>query len=436
MQPSVLSQLAQRTSEPPINWLMASALSNPRLVSLAAGFTDSDSLPVRETRQLLATLLRRRRSGQAALQYGSTAGDPELRRLTCERIHRLDDAAAGSQLSLAPSRYDPARVLITSGSQQLLYLACECLCDPGDVVLVEDPTYFVFLSILQSHGIRCRGIRTGHDGLDPDHLERQLETLRRNGALRRLKFLYLVSYFQNPTGITTSFENKRRALALLRRYERYAGHRLFLLEDAAYRELRFAGQDTPSALTLPGAQERVLYAGTYSKPFATGMRVGFGVVPEALRPTLLRLKGNHDFGTTNLLQHVLRDALASGQYERHLPVLRRRYTAKARTMAQALRRHFPTTATWQQPNGGLYFWVRLPRSLRTGPTSQCFQRALQHDVLYVPGCFTFGPDPTRRAPDCHMRLSYGGATPAAIRLGIQRLGAALRESGPPSPRST
>ena len=147
--------------------------------------------------------------------------------------------------------YSPERLLITSGSQQLLYMTTEALCDEGDIVLVEDPTYFVYLGILQSRGLRARGVRLERDGLDLAHLEKVLTSLKRRGELRRVKMLYLVSYFQNPTGVTTSFEKKRGVLKLLKKFERAAGHPIYLLEDAAYRELRFAGQDVPSALTVP-----------------------------------------------------------------------------------------------------------------------------------------------------------------------------------------
>src|SRR5439155_24830452 len=178
--------------------------------------------------------------------------------------------------------YSLDRAVITSGSQQLLYMLTECLCDPGDVVLVEDPTYFVYLSIVQSHGLQCRGVRLAGDGIDLAHLEQTLKALERSGGLKRVKMLYLVSYYQNPTGITTSFVKKVGALKTLKRFERAARHPIYLLVDAAYRELRFVGDDVSSALAVKGAADRAIYAGTYSKPFATGARVGFGILPEPL----------------------------------------------------------------------------------------------------------------------------------------------------------
>src|SRR4029077_7229158 len=153
------------------------------------------------------------------------------------------------------------------------------------------------------------------------HLEQVLGALKRSGELRRVKALYVVSYFQNPTGVTTSLAKKAAALKLLQRFERAAGHPIYLLEDAAYRELRFKGVDVKSALAVKGSRDRVIYTGTYSKPFATGTRVGFGILPEPVFSAALCIKGNHDFGTSNLLQQLLARALSSGRYERHLGAL-------------------------------------------------------------------------------------------------------------------
>jgi DNA-binding transcriptional MocR family regulator len=389
-------------------------------------------------------------------------------------------------------------MIITSGSQQLLYMTTEALCDPGDIVIVEDPTYFVYLGILQSRGATVRGVRMENDGLELAHLENILESLKKGGGLRRVKALYLVSYFQNPTGITTSFEKKIGALKLLKKYERAAGHPIYLLEDAAYRELRFgrysgkelktriksestpsprpsgervgergfefetsgllspalgqsvfhrgfarsslgggegeenlalrlrcAGCDVQSALAVKGFSNRVIYAGTFSKPFATGTRVGFGFLPEPVFAAVLRIKGNHDFGTSNLLQQLLARALASGRYQKHLAELQKRYARKAQTMLVALQEHFPAEVQWQEPEGGLYFWARLPRGMKSGTKSKLFQAVLAKDVLYVPGLLCYAEDSTRRKPDNEMRISFGSASEGNICDGIKRLGGVL-----------
>ena len=462
---SYLSKLGQRTPEPPISWLMQAALARPRLISLAAGFTDNPSLPVAETRAVLNQILRSPKTGRPALQYGSTAGDPALRKLTAEHLQKLDFQAAAASSSLLlelKSRtgtkdedekiYSPERLLITSGSQQLLYMTAEALCDEGDIVLVEDPTYFVYLSILQSRGLRARGVRLERDGLDLAHLEKILTSLKRSGELRRVKMFYLVSYFQNPTGVTTSLEKKRGLLKLLGKFERAAGHPIYLLEDAAYRELRFdpvaavydrrtsdemanirrsqtaaTSYGERSALAVPGAAERVIYTGTFTKPFATGARVGYGVLPEPVFSAVKHIKGNHDFGTANLLQQLFARALASGAHDKQVARLQKRYAHKARVMNLAIEKHFPPAVEWWEPAGGLYFWARLPGNVPTGVKSKVFQTALKNDVLYVPGELCYADDPARRKPNHEMRISFGNASEADIREGIKRLGKVLRK---------
>ncbi len=427
MKSSALSALGRRTARPPISWLMHAALTRPRLISLAAGFTDNATLPVEASRRLLNGILSSPKTGRPALQYGITAGEMNLRTLTARHLQKLDAAAQTGRRGAGAAIYSPERLMITGGSQQLLYMALEALCDEGDLILVEDPTYFVFLSILQSQGIRARGVRLERDGIDLAHLETVLERLKKSGELRRLKAIYLVTYFQNPTGVTTSFAKKRGLLARLKKFGRAAGHPIYLIEDAAYRELRFAGPDTPSALALPGADRHVIYTGTYSKPFATGARVGFGILPEPLFTAVKRIKGNHDFGTANLLQQLLARALETGVYGRHVAKIESRYGRKARAMKAALAEHFPPGVETWGSGGGLYFWARLPKAISTGVKSKVFRAALQHDVLYVPGEICYADDPARRKPDHEMRLSFGSASVADIREGIRRLGKVLGE---------
>jgi 2-aminoadipate transaminase len=360
-------------------------------------------------------------------------------------LQKLDVQAAAAALSSSSSlvlesksrtrtkaadenAYSLERLLITSGSQQLLYMTTEALCDEGDIVLVEDPTYFVYLGILRSRGLRARGVRLERNGLDLPHLESILQSLKRRGHLRRVKLLYLVSYFQNPTGVTTSFVKKVEALNLLKRFEPAAGHPIYLLEDAAYRELRFAGKDAPSALAVRGAADRVIYAGTFSKPFATGVRVGYGLLPEPVFTAVKRIKGNHDFGTANLLQQLAAQTLCSGIYGKHVARLQKRYAHKARVMKQAIEKYFPAGVEWWGPAGGLYFWARLPRHIPAGVKSKVFKAAFQNGVLYVPGELCYADDAARRKPSHEMRLSFGGASEAEIREGIRRLGRVLQRS--------
>ena len=393
--------MARRSSEPPISWLMKTALERPHLISLAAGFTDNATLPVAEVAAITRALLRNPASERTALQYGTTAGSTELRGELARRCERstADD------------------VIVTNGSQQLLYILSEILCDRGDIVLLEDPTYFVYLGIVEAMGIRAFGFH----GVEA--LAARLEWLKKRRLLPRLKMLYLVTYFRNPTGYTWSLDEKRAALALVRRYERDAGHPIYILEDAAYRNMRFEGNDVPSFRSLD--TRRVLYTSTLTKPFATGLKLGYGALPAPVMRHALRAKGNHDFGSSNFLQAILTRALADGLYDRHLPVIAAAYRRKRDAMISALDAHFPSSAHYETPGGGLYVWVELDKRTQTGAKSRLFQRALDAGVFYVPGEMCFAADPTRSVPRNGMRLSFGAQSVEKIREGIRLLASVL-----------
>jgi 2-aminoadipate transaminase len=417
---SMLSALGKRSEAPPISWLMSQALKQPNLISLAAGFTDNKTLPVAETREILNQLLASPSKAQSALQYGTAAGDERLREATASRLARLD--------SEPRENYSADNLIITNGSQQFLYMLTEALCDPGDIIIVEDPTYFVYLSIMQSHGIEARGVRMEPSGLSIESLEQTLKSLEKSGDLHRVKFLYSVTYFQNPTGITTSYEKKIKALKMLRTFEKKAGHPIYYVEDAAYRELSFPEFSPPaSALKQREHRDRLIYTSTYSKPYATGVRVGFGFLPRPLHTVVMRIKGNHDFGTAHLLQQILVAAIESNKYETHLAKIGRSYHRKGTAMLRAIQQYFPENVQIIPPNGGLCIWATLPQRIKTGPKSAFFKESVQQGVLFVPGEFAFANDPTRSKPRSSMRLSYGSGTKSQIQEGIKILGSLLHD---------
>jgi len=411
--PRHFSQLARRSTEPPISWLMKRALDQPHLISLAAGFTDDETLPVDEVRQITREILRRPDSARPALQYGSTIGLPQLRHEILRRWRKQD------RITTRRSSVTSDDVVITNGSQQLLYLITEVLCDPGDIVIVEDPTYFVYLGILQAMGVRVGCVESTAS------LESKLEDLKRRRLLSRLKLLYLVTYFQNPTGQTWSLDAKREALKIVTHYERVAGHPIYIVEDAAYRDLRFEGPDVPSFKTLDPGNRRVAYTNTLTKPFATGIKIGYGILPPALLRAVLHSKGNHDFGSSNLLQTLLARALTDGLYDRHLPRIAAAYRRKRDVMTAAIDASFPSGARYQKPRGGLYVWLELDPQVRTGVKNRLFRRALDAGVLYVPGDLCYGPDSSRPIPQNRLRLSFGAPTASQIKKGIRLLADAL-----------
>ena len=220
---------------------------------------------------------------------------------------------------------------------------------------------------------------------------------------------------------------------IVRRYAKK--QRIFILEDAAYRELRFDGVDVPSLKSLDPDNAHVILAMTFSKPMAPGLKTGYGILPSELVAPLLRFKGNHDFGSGNLTQHLLDSLLASGAYERHVEHLREVYRHKRDTIVDALEEEFTGSEgmKWTQPQGGMYVW--LTSAVPTGPDSRFMKAALKEGVLYVPGQFCYvngenGPIPTWEA-----RLSFGVAAPEQIREAVRRLGRAAREAASRLPAS-
>jgi 2-aminoadipate transaminase len=422
---------SQRTTDSPISFYIQKAFENPEIVSFAAGLVDEESLPVAPVLAAANDLLRDAGAARAALQYGSTQGTPKLREqalaLVCDA-----DGAKPSELNLAP-----ADVCITTGSQQLLYLLGEVLFDAGDIVITEAPSYFVYHSLLQSHGARVLTVPMDEDGMRVDLLEALLEKLKRDGQLPRVKLVYTVDYFQNPTGLTLSVPRRQQLVEVVKGYS--TAHRILILEDAAYRELRFTGSDLPSVKRFDPTNEFVVYTSTFSKPFAPGLKTGYALMPKDVMAPVLHLKGSHDFGSTNLAQHLLSRLIASGEYAKQAEALRGVYKLKADAMLAALDAHFADVpcAKWTVPAGGFYVWLTLD-GIDTGPEGPLVQAALDAGVMYVPGQFGHVPDEAGRVPKNECRLCYGVATPEQVTEGIRRLRNAVGAIGAaqkPAPRA-
>jgi 2-aminoadipate transaminase len=424
--PVHFSGKARRTADQPISYFMQQAIENPKLISLAAGLVDPLSLPAGEMRAALTNLLGRPDQAQAALQYGTTQGYGSLREKLLARTAGLDGVTP-PELSLTPDD-----VVITTGSQQLLYVIGELLLDPGDLVIAEAPSYFVYQGTLNSLGVRTLSVPMDEHGMNVEALEELLARLERTGELERLRLIYTCNYFQNPSGLTLSVPRRRRLLELAQRYSRR--QRLFILEDAAYRELRYEGPDLPSVKSYDTANTHVILAMTFSKPCAPGLKTGYGFIPHDLVGPFLRLKGNHDFGSNNLTQHALDRLLASGAYDRHVAQLCDVYRTKRDALLEALAQEFGSwpEVRWTHPQGGLYVWLTFPPGIDSGPDSPLMRAALREGVLYVPGQFCYvygenGPVPNREA-----RLSFGVVPLELIPEAVQRLGRALTSVVPES----
>jgi 2-aminoadipate transaminase len=412
------SQRARWAAGQPISDLMHRALSAPQLISLAAGFVDTASLPVAETRAALAEILADDLDAQAALQYGTTHGFARLR----EQIRAWHLASDGGETTQPP--IELSQVMLTAGSNQLLHIVSETLLNAGDIVLCAAPTYFVYLGALKNMGARAIGIETDDDGIVPTALERELRRLQQSGELPRVKMIYVVSYFDNPRGLTTSAARRAEIVELARKYS--TAGKIYVLADDAYRELRYAGDDVPSFRTHDDARQHVIQSGTFSKCFSPGVRVGWGILPPELVTPVHDQKGNLDFGSPNFAQHIVERVIAQNRLLPHIELLRSSYRTKLLASLDACRQHLgPLGCRWEEPSGGLYVWLTLPNGLDAGMEGRLFDLALAEGMLYVPGQF-FYPDegaPIRRDT---IRLSFGVQSPGRIAEGIAKLAAAIR----------
>jgi 2-aminoadipate transaminase len=339
----------------------------------------------------------------------------------------LAHAAALDGLTPADLSVTTSNVVLTTGSEQLLYLLGEVLLDPGDIVITEAPSYFVYHGLLSAFGVRTLEVPMDESGMRTDLLEELLIRLENSGELERVKVVYTVDYFQNPTGLTLSLARRRHLMELVRRFSKK--HRLFVLEDAAYRELRYDGGDLPSIKSLDQGNKHVLLAMTFSKAMAPGLKTGYGLLPTELVAPLLRFKGSHDFGSCNLVQHLLLRLMAQGAHDRHVTYLREVYRAKRDAMLKTLAEEFPQGmpgVSWTRPGGGLYIWLTMP--VETGPESRFLKAALHEGVLYVPGQFCYvrgnGASPRNEA-----RLCFGVVSIEQIQEGVRRLGRAAVRAG-------
>lgn len=410
-----LSALGQRARLPAVARLMKSALENPNLLSLAAGFTDNSTLPLAEF-VAAAQSLAARAGEPEYLQYGTAQGRPELRRMLATRLKYWEPTLVDNSIE--------SRFMITNGSQQALYIAVQSLCNPGDIVLVDRPSYFAFLDVVSGLGARCRSLPFDSAGrLAESELDAFLTELKCSGDAARVKAVYLVSYFSNPSGRSLAEADKAMLGRVLARHDLIVP----LLEDVAYRELFF---DTPhssrSGLTLPEWQGfPQVYFATLTKPFSTGAKVGYAYCTDGKwLAQMLAIKGTHDFGTSNYAQALFEEIIRNGGFDTHLPKVRRGYKAKMLALHGALVEGGLRELgwTWDVPGGGMYLWLRAPAAINTGMDGEFCRACVEEGVLYVPGDLCFGDQ-----PETHwIRASYGVLSPDQLRVAGQRLARVAR----------
>ncbi len=413
-----LSRRALRAAGQPISYLMHQALAHPELISLAAGFVDQQSLPVEFTQDALQAILSDSVHGRAALQYGTTAGYLPLRE---ELLRRLVEADGKPDIE---KNLTVDQVVLTTGSNELLHLLLDTLFDPGDIVLCGAPSYFVFLGAAANLDVRTFGVEIDEHGLIPEAVESQLAHLEKIGDLPRVKAIYVVSSFDNPRSITLSEDRRAPLVEIAKRWSKK--QKIYVIEDAAYRKLRYHGEDLPSLRAYDPEGETVVLTETFSKSFSPGIRVGWGVLPPALIEPVLDQKGNIDFGSPNFSQHLMASVLELGLFDDHVARLKQSYRIKLAAMLSAAEDFLAPLpgVSWVRPQGGLYVWLQLPEGIDAGPDGTLADRALEEGMLYVPGQYCYPREglPARRNM---IRLSFGVQSPAGIRQGIEALARAL-----------
>jgi 2-aminoadipate transaminase len=415
------SAKARRTGEQPISFLVAAAIANPKLINLAAGLVDPLTLPVESVRKITETLFADPKRGRAALQYDTTQGLLPLRQAAVKHLSKLENKSAAE---FAVSERD---LVITTGSQQALYLIGDVLIDPGDIVIAANPCYFVYTGTLMSLGATVLAVPMQNEGIDVEAVDELLKNLERQGRLGKVKLIYTTSYFQNPTGLTLSLPRRKRLLEIARQYSKR--QRILILEDAAYRELHYDGPNLPSIKSFDAQNQFTILTQTFSKPFAPGIKTGYTAMPGDLLEAVLHQKGNHDFGSASLNQHIALEAMNNGMYDEQVRVLCDSYRQKRDAMLKALEQRMPKSAgiSWTRPSGGLYVWVTLPREINTSRGEKLFDACVKRGVMYVPGDYCFQPDEHGKIPTHHLRLSFGQVAPDQIEPGIGRLAEAVAE---------
>ena len=378
----------------------------PDLISFAGGLPAPELFPIAEAQAAACRVLTD--GGVEALQYGPTEGFVPLRQFIVDRMSRYGIRAKAEN------------VVITNGSQQALDLIGKLLLNPGDRILVEEPTYLGALQAWNAYQAEYISVPSDDDGLRTELLEAAL----RVGP----KFMYVLPNFQNPGGTTLPLERRLEVVRLSNKYG------IPVVEDDPYGALRFEGEHLPPLVALDsdfqtnaGSNGRgymegnVVYLGTFSKTLAPGLRLGWVVAPVEIIDQLVMAKQGVDLHTATFNQMLAWELVKDGFMDEHVRVIRRVYGERRDVMLAALERYFPEGCSWTHPEGGLFLWARVPEWI---DTAELLKEAVQARVAYVPG-FAFYAEPGHGRNT--MRLNFSNAQPAQIEEGIRRLGDLLKK---------
>ncbi|MER6078042.1 PLP-dependent aminotransferase family protein [Streptomyces sp. NPDC001833] len=383
-----LADRARTVGGSPVREILA-VTARPEVINFAGGLPAPELFDREGIAAAFRTVLEE--APERALQYSTTEGEPALRQRLAARIATRGLPTAADDL------------LVTTGSQQALSLLASALIDPGDTILVESPCYLAALQVFGLAGARVLPVPGDADGVDPAALEELIRA-------ERPKLLYLVPTFQNPTGRTVPAA-RRAALATVA-----ARHGLWVIEDDPYGELRYDGDHVPWIASFPGAEDRTVLLGSFSKVMAPGLRLGWLRAPAALRRACAVAKQAADLHTPTLNQ------LAAARYldvlDAHVAKVRAVYGERRDAMLAGLPDALPAGSTWNRPEGGMFLWARLPSSY---DTTALLRHVVDHNVAYVPGEPFYAADPDRST----LRLCFVTQTPEEIGEGLRRLAKGL-----------
>jgi len=376
---------------------MLKLAEQPEVISFAGGLPDPATFLLEEIKGLYEEVLAQK--GRAALGYGPTAGITPFREWLAEHMTRLG----------RPSKVEEC--LVTTGGIAAFDLICKILLDPGDVVIVGEPDYLATLQVVRTYEGRFAGVPLDDNGMQPDALKSTLEDLRREAL--RPKFIYLIPSFQNPSGVTLSEERRKRILEIAVEYN------VPIIEDEAYRDLRFEGEAPPMLASLD--PENVIHINTFSKIFNPGVRIGWVTAPQEFIEKLVLAKQSQDQCSTTIGQYVALAFASKGLIEKQKIRAVEIYRRKRDAMLAAMEKHFPQRAHWTKAQGGFYTWATLPKEI---DTEALLPRAIADASV------AYGAGPSfyhNRSGKEHMRLCYSYVSESQIEEGIRRLGYLLSE---------
>ncbi|MCX7246355.1 MAG: PLP-dependent aminotransferase family protein [Burkholderiales bacterium] len=381
-------------------------LGKPGIISFAGGFPDPALFDAEGIRMSADAVLSN--NPGPVLQYGATEGYQPLR----EAVSRFY-AAKGGVGSASNVTVKPEGLIVTTGSQQALDLIGKTMISPGDKVIVEAPTFLATIQCFRLYGADIIGAPIDANGVDVDQLEKLI-------ALHKPKLVYLIPTFGNPSGATLSLERRQRILQIA------AQTQTLVVEDDPYGELYFGKPPPPSMLALsegvPGSRDWLAHCGSFSKILSPGLRVGWMIAPTALLANATMCKQFSDAHTSNLTQAIAAHYLGLNRLDGAVAVVRKTYAERAAVMAESLRRELGDAISFNQPQGGMFFWARLTGANgRIGNAAEFAKRAIEKGVAFVPGAPFFAHDPDLST----LRLSFATAGLEKIEEGIGRLAQAL-----------